>query len=575
MTEEDKAALREKKAQVIVRLNREKKRIYKFKKFDERLHAYLKDNICNPNRHNLYELCSVESFLKKEKKYGLNKPKVRIFYNLYESLKFPGLNGYQSYTLTPVQCFQFANIEGFWQDGRRVVREVCLFVPRKFSKTTSVASLAINDLLYGDNNAEIYFAANSQDQAHKGFDVIRNAAHFLDPQESIFQINKEIVKYRFKEKPALAQCLTSNARTKDGLNASTILMDEFSQADDSELLTVLTTSMGMRNSPLTVIITTASDKFEGPFFSMLQGYKRVLLGELEDDSLFAHLFEPDVDDDEGDPKTWRKVQPHMGVTVREDFYETEWKKAQRDGAEAMLAFRTKLLNVYSENEQRAWITSKLIRDISQRIDVNAIVGRPAAYVSFDLSVCDDLSAVTFGMYTSKPSHWTFHTAYFFPRGALAGHCNESMFRAWAEAGYLNLCDGPVIDYKVIVEYIHSLNDRVRILGIGYDRYKAEDAVNMLRATGAAKVVQDVSQTYGNFTSAVETFEHGAKTGMITIDDNPINAYCFGNAVLDYDRLENCKPIKRRHDAKIDGCITVLMCIRQFLDGQQAVKRAEK
>ena len=56
-------------------------------------------------------------------------------------------------------------------------------------------------------------------------------------------------------------------------------MDEFSQALDSDLLTVLTTSMGVRENPLTVIITTASDVFDGPFYEMLQGYKALLLGE--------------------------------------------------------------------------------------------------------------------------------------------------------------------------------------------------------------------------------------------------------------------------------------------------------
>jgi len=88
---------------------------------------------------------------------------------------------------------------------------------------------------------------------------------------------------------------------------------------------------------------------------------------------------------------------------------------------------------------------------------------------------------------------------------------------------------------------------------------------MLSAAGAANVLTAVKQTYGNFTAPVESFEHGAKTGRIFINDNPINAYCFGNAVLDFDRLENCKPVKRKQSQKIDGVITMLMCMRLFID----------
>jgi hypothetical protein len=131
----------------------------------------------------------------------------------------------------------------------------------------------------------------------------------------------------------------------------------------------------------------------------------------------------------------------------------------------------------------------------------------------------------------------------------------------------DLADGgyDVIDYRVICDYVLYLNTVVRILGIGYDPWKSQEVINMLAASGAKNVLTGIKQTYGTFTAPVESFEHGAKTGHIFINDNPINAYCFGNAVLDTDKLENCKPIKRKHTQKIDGVITKLMCLRMFID----------
>ena len=170
-----------------------------------------------------------------------------------------------------------------------------------------------------------------------------------------------------------------------------------------------------------------------------------------------------------------------------------------------------------------------------------------------------------GMYDMARKNFHFHTAYFFPEGALSGHTNERMYRVWAEKGYLILTGGDVIDYRVIVNYVLYLNKVVRILGIGYDPWKSQEVINMLAASGANNVLTGVKQTYGNFTAPVESFEHGAKTGHIFINDNPINYYCFGNAVLDTDKLENCKPIKRKQTQKIDGVITKLMCMRMFID----------
>ena len=565
MTEEEKDRLRQAKIEVTAALAATPIADYRLCEVDARLEQYVTEVAQNPSAHNLYEQLAVMRFFRMADKYGVNATEVQRFFTLYENLHFPGKTGPRKYALTPVQTFQFANIYGFWHEGRRVVREAILFVPRKFSKTTSSASLAIDDLLYGDANAESYTGANSNDQAKKCFDVIRGCMRKLDPKERRYTVNEQTIKSKRKDRNAFAQCLTANARTKDGLNASTVIMDEFSQARDSDLLNVLTTSMGVRDNPLTVIITTASDVFDGPFYEMLQGYKAILLGEFDDDSVFIHIFEPDLNDPEDAETTWRKVQPHMGVTVSMEFYRQEYKNALRKGAEGMLAFRTKLLNVYAENEQRSWISSTLARSIARPMPLDAITGRPDAMVAIDLSESDDFSAVTMGMYDVARKNFHFHTAYFFPEGALAGHANERMYRVWAEKGYLILTKGDVIDYRAIVSYVLYLNKVVRILGIGYDPWKSQEVINMLAASGADNVLSGVKQTYGNFTAPVESFEHGAKTGHIFINDNPINYYCFGNAVLDTDKLENCKPIKRKQTQKIDGVITKLMCMRLFID----------
>lgn len=565
MTEEEKDRLRQAKADVTALLADMDIDRYRLSEVDDRLDGYVRMVAENPEAHNLFEQLAVARFFRLCDRYGINATEVWQFCDFYESLYFPGKSGQQRYKLTPVQYFQFASIFAFWQDGRRVVREAVLYVPRKFSKTTSTASLAVYDVLYGDANAESYTGANSSDQAKKCFDVIRNCFRRLDPKERRYVVNEQTIKSKRKDRTAFAQCLTANARTKDGLNASTVIMDEFSQARNIELLTVLTTSMGVRENPLTVIITTASDVFDGPFYEMLQGYKSVLLGEYEDDSVFAHIFEPDLDDAEDDEKTWAKVHPHLGITVSLDFYRQEYKNAVRKGSEAMLAFRTKLLNLYAENEQRSWISSTLARHISRPMPIDGIKGRPDAMVAIDLSESDDFSAVTMGMYDKVQKNFYFHTTYFFPVGALPGHPNEKLYRTWAEKGFLMLTDGDVIDYRRIVDYVLYLNQHVRILGIGYDPWKSQEVINMLAASGAGNVITGIRQTYGTFTAPVESFEHGAKTGHIFINDNPINAYCFGNAVLDSDRLENCKPVKRKQTQKIDGVITKLMCLRLFID----------
>ena len=240
----------------------------------------------------------------------------------------------------------------------------------------------------------------------------------------------------------------------------------------------------------------------------------------------------------------------------------EYSKALRD-ANAMNAFRTKLLNIFAEVDTKVWMTYEQASALLRDKDIRDYGGRPACMVAFDLSVHDDFSAVAYQIYESSIKGFHTHVDYYFPEGALAAHPNRELYTAWAKAGHLKLCEGNVIDYTRIVNDILEANRHLTILNIGYDTYKSLTCVNLLRAAigynRAGKVLRPVPQTYGHFTASVDSFQYGALTGHETMNNNPINVFCITNAVIDVDRLENKKPVKRNPDLKIDGLICTLMC----------------
>lgn len=538
---------------------------------DQRMGEYLGMLACDPDGHNLYELLAAERFLLMLDRYEWRPGAVRRFAAFYEALRFNGQSGRTRYRLTPVQYFQFANIFGFYDSGGlRLTRTAYIFVPRKFSKTTSAASLAVYDMMFGDNNAQAYVGANSYDQAKICFDEIRAIMKDLDPKERHFKVNREKIMYRDGSRDSFIQCLTANAKTKDGLHASLAIMDEYSQArntagkNGADLKNVLTSSMGPRREPLTVIITTASEVVDGPFAHELEHVKAILRGEAENDTIFAAVFMPDVDDEESDPRTWGKVQPHLGITVRPDYYAKEYANALLS-AENMLTFRTKLLNVFTLNEQKTWFTWEKAKSLVGDFDIDRVEGHPSCAVAFDLSVRDDFSAVSYTIYSEGTKRFYSHTDYYLPEGTLKGHPNEQLYRQWAQDGHLRLCKGERIDVRQVGNDILARSKRVRIVRVGYDAWKSQELVNFLIASGASAVLQSYSQTYGSFNLPVEALEMlaYAEPPQITLNPNPINVFCLTNCVIDTDTLENKKPLKISHNRKIDGTITLLMTLGQL------------
>lgn len=572
---------------------------------DARLVKYTREVQENSEAHNLYEILAVIKFFRLMREYVFRPSKIKRFAKLYESLKFSGLDGRRCYKLTPIQYFQFASILGFytWEDVgsaegmpdeeisirkkiengrryelRRLVRFAILFVPRKFSKTTSVASLAVNELFFGDANAQAYTAANSYKQATICFGEISKIIKQLDPKKKYFKPLRETLHWKQPNKfgkESFVECLTGGADTKDGLNASLVIYDEYAAAkyvkehsEGAELLNVLTSSMGVRKEPLTIIITTASRNSETPFMVELDNAKAVLNGARKDDTMFAHIFQPDAweqdADSLGSPAVWKKCNPHIGVTVQESYYKQRWEKAQYD-AEAMLEFKTKLVNLFVDATVKTWISAAYARTLQKEFYIEETKGKPMCMVGLDLSVSDDFSAVAYNIYSKALRKFYVHVECYIPEVTLAEHPNHELYKVWVEAGWMKVCKGAVIDDKQIVNDILSKRKYLSIMQIGYDAYKSQEVVNSLAAAIATlgndpkKVLRAVPQTYGAFTSPVETFEYAAKSDppKVVLSMSPILPYAFGNCYLDEDKLNNKKPLKRKENLKIDPAIATL------------------
>lgn len=565
-------------------------RLTPFKKLlknaDERLWNYCLYVLDKKHDHaNIYEICALRDFASKLEANNITfdaksiQKKLRAF----ERLKSDTMYGSQTITATIQQVYIFANIYGFYveKNGKnvRLVTDADLFIPRKFGKTHIGAFAAYLDFFSGDNDAEIYCCANAQSQAKRAFNATRDFIHqTVGPESGLVRFTATEVNWiegnKYGRKASL-NLLSAGGKAKDGLKASFRFADEYGSAayvkdhsDMDNLVKVIDSSMGPRFSPLRLTTTTAGRISSGPYMLRLEALQTSLINGTMPPETFAYILQPDpweITDEElclNSPTIWKKVNPHIGITIQPDFYEKEVERVRLD-PDYRKEFFAKLLNIFQTDKAIDWIKPDEIRElqVDRTIDDCTYDDGWMVFVGLDFSMGDDLHAISYlavreneegtGMeFFADCDAWiTEHT--------MNNDTMGDLFKVWVEKGSLHLSPGKTLEPTLPVKRIAELYDKgVVFYGFGYDSYKAKPPINALAAwlveiTGDNKAPKDyivpVSQTYASYNPVVEEMDYMVKSDppLISFSKNPLFPYEFGCCYLDEDpRMGNKKPIKK-------------------------------
>lgn len=546
--------------------------------------------------HNLDELAGCCKMLRMCRAYEINDADTHKFIKMYEHFCFSGLNGRRRYRMTSIQTFMTFGIYGFMADSRRVCREAIFFIPRKFAKTTYDAALAVYDFLFGDSNGEVHIVANAHEQAKIAYKEAKALAKQLDPDGRQIRFTANTFNWREgQSKSSSVSAHTAGGKTKDGAFASLVIADEYGSAsyvkdhcDMSDALNVYESSMGPRLNPLTVITTTAGRVVNGPFEQKLTAAQQSLYRELEyaydqrsdTDWQFLLALHPDTweynDTYLCQARVHEKCNPHIGVTVQPSYYADYWAKAQND-PEVKKEVLTKLFNIFISNSSRPWLQAGDIRCLQTSRRITDLSNDWLCWVAMDFSRGDDLCSIAYNCYNPKSKQYFWDADAWIASEQLHSNPNAVLYSQWQHEGWLHVCDGQIIDETSVLSRVDEVSNHVRIVGIGYDPYDSMRYVNLFQTWIIGKLkqqgkgqryiedflkrcLQSVSQTWGSFNASTQTMWDLVKwrEQRVFVSDNPMIPYCFGNCVLDEDRLGNCKPIKRSQNAKIDIAICLLM-----------------
>lgn len=472
----------------------------------------------------------------------------------------------QPFRLEPWQLWVMTNIFAVKHRGTNkkkysVSKVSCA---KKQGKTLFTVAQLLYAAISDPNSPECYFTATSRDQARIAFLMLSQFVSQLDPKHKSIKVLRN--EMRIKANNGLIRVLSSDSSKADGLNVSYAIVDEFEEAESNAMFENLLSATAARGgtSHIAVIGTSGFNK-ESADYQMLIQCKKILDGEVEDDTVFAALYLMDDNDDPYDENNWIKANPNIAVSVSYDFLRKRANTARTSTAQEV-AILTKNFNCYL-NSPNVWIPSSLIHQQEFEFDYEYFKEHHREYVcfgGFDLSSVSDFTAFSV-LFVHNLSHkYYFYTKYYLPESALIDSPNKEKYKDWQRRGFLTVTEGNCVDYDYILNDIVKFHRDLGIIWVGYDPYNATYLV--IKATEAGCPLEEFGQNLLNFNQPTKELERLIRDGQAYIDNNPINFFCFGNVMLKTDFNMNVKPIKKGSDKtfKIDGCVAMITCLGEYL-----------
>lgn len=489
-----------------------------------------------------------------------DESKVNHVFEFISNIKhFKGEFAGKPFILEDWQQFFIMMIFGWYykENNLRVIRNVFFSVSRKNGKSALIISILLYMLFFSDNAPEIVEAANSREQAKEV--LLKTTSEFA---KSLDTTGKFLKQYRNEIKcdavNGQIKIVSADASKLDGLNLNCFVYDEYAEAKNDLLFSVLQSSMGNRKEPLSIICGTVSFNLSSPYHEMYEMSVEILNGLKEDKSFFPLIYTLDENDDVNDNTTWIKANPNLEISVYKDFLKSEVIKGKNNPS-YLNKVLTKNFNQWCSTND-VWIHNDRIIKASKKINIKDFEGKPC-YVGVDLASVNDLTAVSYLIVDDD--RYYFFVDYYLPQSALTEHKQKDFYNKMYFNKYLKITSGNCTDYNFITEDLFRVNNICPIKGIYYDVYNSLSwAVD---ATEKGLPLIPFSQSVSNFNRGTKEYLRLFLEDKIILEDNEINRFCLNNVFIFRDNNENEKPKKLNDKSKIDGVIAMIQSLACFIN----------
>ena len=259
-----------------------------------------------------------------------------------------------------------------------------------------------------------------------------------------------------------------------------------------------------------------------------------------------------------DETLWRQCNPSLGEHLKLRALRLEAQAAKKSPAAEKL-FRWLRLNQWISVKAVGWLPLTLYDKTqwgpsskAERAQwVERLRGK-RCYGGLDLSTTTDLTAFTL-LFPPQPGldTWVAMFQAWRPMDGVedAERRDHVPYRDWARAGFLELCEGDMIDFIQVEEAVVQAALQYKLEMLGVDPYLSRTLTQRLTERGLNVV--EIPQTMPSLSPAMKELERLIRLHLMLHVHNTCARWCFGNVRCAVDGNENMKPMKNRSIGRID------------------------
>lgn len=445
-------------------------------------------------------------------------------------------------------------IFGFVDDkGFRKYREVFIVVARKNGKSTLLSAIGLYMLFAdGEGGAQVCCVASKKDQAKIVFEEAKN----------MVAQSKLLKKHIRKRKGDLYvdltfstfEPLTSDSNTLDGLNMHCGILDEVHAWKDRNVYDVSKQSMGARQQPLLISISTAGFVRENIYDSLYEHSENNLNGLIDDERFISFIYELDSRKEWINPKAYIKANPGLGTIKSQEYLDEQVKRAKNDKS-YLPTVLTKDFNI-RETAVGAWLSFEVV-DNKSTFETKNLSGC-YGIGGVDLSSVGDLTCAS--CFIRKNNELYLAQMYFIPEEKAKRKEEEDHvpYKLWKEQGYIKFCHGTMVDFSDVTDWFNELRDKYKIytVWVGYDPWGAAQWIEEMKQNGY--VLEEVIQGAKTMSTPMKILAADLEAKKLNYNNNPILKWCLTNTQKEVDKNDNIRPVKGKNaKQRIDGAVSLI------------------